>query len=69
MFPTFKANVLLRQAVAYRQMSLLLRRPPGREAYPGESATQTFTLMMRHADDRTSVSSTFTLAFSNVPPR
>merc|ERR1712078_949192 len=25
-----------KQAVAYRQMSLLLRRPPGREAYPGE---------------------------------
>ena len=27
---------LLQQAVAYRQMSLLLRRPPGREAYPGD---------------------------------
>ncbi|MBC6497142.1 MAG: F0F1 ATP synthase subunit alpha [Alphaproteobacteria bacterium GM7ARS4] len=27
---------LSRQAVAYRQMSLLLRRPPGREAYPGD---------------------------------
>lgn len=27
---------LSKQAVAYRQMSLLLRRPPGREAYPGE---------------------------------
>ena len=27
---------LTKQAVAYRQMSLLLRRPPGREAYPGE---------------------------------
>ena len=26
----------LEQAVAYRQMSLLLRRPPGREAYPGD---------------------------------
>merc|ERR1711971_543210 len=25
-----------KQAVAYRQMSLLLRRPPGREAYPGD---------------------------------
>lgn len=24
------------KAVAYRQMSLLLRRPPGREAYPGD---------------------------------
>lgn len=29
-------TVTLFQAVAYRQMSLLLRRPPGREAYPGD---------------------------------
>lgn len=27
---------LSKQATAYRQMSLLLRRPPGREAYPGD---------------------------------
>ena len=27
---------LSKHAVAYRQMSLLLRRPPGREAYPGD---------------------------------
>ena len=27
---------LTKQAVAYRQISLLLRRPPGREAYPGD---------------------------------
>ncbi len=27
---------LSKQAVAYREMSLLLRRPPGREAYPGD---------------------------------
>jgi F-type H+-transporting ATPase subunit alpha len=27
---------LTKQAVAYRQMSLLLKRPPGREAYPGD---------------------------------
>ena len=27
---------LIKQAVAYREMSLLLRRPPGREAYPGD---------------------------------
>ena len=31
---------LSKQAVAYRQMSLLLRRPPGREAYPGEYVPQ-----------------------------
>ena len=29
-------TTLSKQAVAYRQMSLLLRRPPGREAYPGD---------------------------------
>ena len=29
-------DALTKQAVAYRQMSLLLRRPPGREAYPGD---------------------------------
>merc|ERR1712149_38954 len=29
-------DFLSKQAVAYRQMSLLLRRPPGREAYPGD---------------------------------
>jgi F0F1-type ATP synthase alpha subunit len=28
--------ILTKQAMAYRQMSLLLRRPPGREAYPGD---------------------------------
>ena len=27
---------LTKQAAAYRQMSLILRRPPGREAYPGD---------------------------------
>jgi F-type H+-transporting ATPase subunit alpha len=27
---------LTQHAVAYRQMALLLRRPPGREAYPGD---------------------------------
>ena len=27
---------LTKQASAYRQLSLLLRRPPGREAYPGD---------------------------------
>jgi len=30
---------LSKQAQAYRQMSLLLRRPPGREAYPGDVFT------------------------------
>src|SRR4029078_4551444 len=33
--PLIAYDVLSKQAVASRQMSLLLRRPPGREAYPG----------------------------------
>ena len=32
----FASEDLSKQATAYRQMSLLLRRPPGREAYPGD---------------------------------
>mgnify|MGYP002250695244 CR=1 FL=1 len=28
--------IYTKQAVAYRELSLLLRRPPGREAYPGD---------------------------------
>ncbi|KAG4306209.1 hypothetical protein PORY_000197 [Pneumocystis oryctolagi] len=38
---------LSKQAVAYRQMSLLLRRPPGREAYPGECVVIVFYLHSR----------------------
>jgi F-type H+-transporting ATPase subunit alpha len=34
--PFIAYDDLTKQAVAYRQMSLLLRRPPGREAYPGD---------------------------------
>ena len=36
MHALFIYDDLSKQAVAYRQMSLLLRRPPGREAYPGD---------------------------------
>lgn len=36
---------LSKQAVAYRQMSLLLRRPPGREAYPGDVGRPLVVLM------------------------
>jgi F-type H+-transporting ATPase subunit alpha len=32
---------LSKQAQAYREMSLLLRRPPGREAFPGEFSIYT----------------------------
>merc|ERR1712080_708700 len=38
---------LSKQAVAYRQMSLLLRRPPGREAYPGDVFYLHFRLLER----------------------
>ncbi|EUC47637.1 hypothetical protein COCMIDRAFT_89489 [Bipolaris oryzae ATCC 44560] len=42
---------LTKQAVAYRQMSLLLRRPPGREAYPGDVfyASKPFLLCDLHS--------------------
>ena len=40
---------LSKQAVAYRQMSLLLRRPPGREAYPGDVFYQHSRLLERAA--------------------
>ena len=36
---------LTKQAWAYRQISLLLRRPPGREAYPGDVFLFTFTVV------------------------
>ena len=39
---------LSKHAVAYRSMSLLLRRPPGREAYPGMCAL----LHLRHWKDQ-----------------
>ena len=40
---------LSKQAVAYREMSLLLRRPPGREAYPGDDFYQQSRLLERAA--------------------
>ena len=40
---------LSKQAVAYRQMSLLLRRPPGREAYPGDVFYEHSRLLERAA--------------------
>ncbi|KAM9100254.1 ATP synthase subunit alpha, mitochondrial-like [Sarcophilus harrisii] len=46
---------LSKQAVAYRQMSLLLRRPPGREAYPGD----VFYLHSRLLERSAKMSSTF----------
>lgn len=59
---------LSKQAVAYRQMSLLLRRPPGREAYPGEYVYLKM-LVRKLMLTRTPVSSISTLVFSSDPPR
>jgi hypothetical protein len=59
---------LSKHAVAYRQMSLLLRRPPGREAYPGDVFCQWLALLqctlMGVWRWQTS-----TLVYSSVPPR
>ena len=38
---------LSKHAVAYRQMSLLLRRPPGREAYPGDVFCKLLSCILR----------------------
>lgn len=58
---------LSKQAVAYRQMSLLLRRPPGREAYPGEYVF--FEPANVSLSNNVSASSISTLVYSNVLPR
>jgi len=47
---------LSKQAVAYRQMSLLLRRPPGREAYPGDVFYLHSRLLERAAKLRADIS-------------
>jgi F-type H+/Na+-transporting ATPase subunit alpha len=52
---------LSKQAVAYRQISLLLRRPPGREAYPGD----VFYLHSRLLERASRVSADYVEAFTN----
>ena len=52
---------LSKQAVAYRQMSLLLRRPPGREAYPGD----VFYLHSRLLERASRVSADYVEKFTN----
>ncbi|MDY0248703.1 MAG: F0F1 ATP synthase subunit alpha [Pseudomonas sp.] len=52
---------LSKQAVAYRQISLLLRRPPGREAYPGD----VFYLHSRLLERASRVSEAYVEAFTN----
>lgn len=61
---------LSKQAVAYRQMSLLLRRPPGREAYPGEyvNSLNSFDIYKCSTTNLNIASSTSTLVFSSVLP-
>ena len=52
---------LSKQAVAYRQISLLLRRPPGREAYPGD----VFYLHSRLLERASRVSAAYVEKFTN----
>ena len=52
---------LSKQAVAYRQVSLLLRRPPGREAYPGD----VFYLHSRLLERAARVNADYVEAFTN----
>jgi F-type H+-transporting ATPase subunit alpha len=52
---------LSKQAVAYRQISLLLRRPPGREAYPGDG----FDLHSRLLERASRVSAAYVEKFTN----
>src|SRR4051812_19632103 len=52
---------LSKQAVAYRQVSLLLRRPPGREAYPGD----VFYLHSRLLERAARVNADYVSAFTN----
>jgi len=42
---------LSKHAVAYRQISLLLRRPPGREAYPGDCFLSSFKIYLKEQLD------------------
>ncbi|MCE2786650.1 MAG: F0F1 ATP synthase subunit alpha [Bacteroidota bacterium] len=57
---------LSKQAVAYREVSLLLRRPPGREAYPGD----VFYLHSRLLERAAKINSTDSIAqaMNDVPP-
>ena len=52
---------LSKQAVAYRQISLLLKRPPGREAYPGD----VFYLHSRLLERASRVNEDYVEAFTN----
>jgi len=54
---------LSKQAVAYRQVSLLLRRPPGREAYPGD----VFYLHSRLLERAARVNADYVEAFTKSP--
>lgn len=53
---------LTKQAWAYRQISLLLRRPPGREAYPGD----VFYLHSRLLERASRVNADYVEKFTNV---
>ena len=57
---------LSKQAVAYREVSLLLRRPPGREAYPGDVFYLHSRLLERAA--KVNKSDTIASAMNDLPP-
>ena len=59
---------LSKQAVAYRQVSLLLRRPPGREAYPGDVFYLHSRLLERAARVNADYVEKFTKARSRARP-
>src|SRR5512135_464079 len=55
---------LSKQAAAYRQLSLLLRRPPGREAYPGD----VFYLHSRLLERSCKLAERYIVCSNNAPP-
>lgn len=57
---------LSKQAVAYREVSLLLRRPPGREAYPGDVFYLHSRLLERAA--KINANNTIAQAMNDLPP-
>merc|ERR1719222_51255 len=60
---------LSKQAVAYRQMSLLLRRPPGREAYPGDVFYLHSRLLERAAKMSDAMGGAPSLPYPSLRPR
>ena len=58
---------LSKQAVAYRQVSLLLRRPPGREAYPGDVFYLHSTPVGARGEDQPNVVRSLPVQMNDLP--